>query len=370
MSDSVRLYQTVYLLITTTLPDFKSEHQITLAEMITGILRSGNVQFRKIAQKVNYDGDKDSLAHKFRRFVKNKNILVRVNYLPFVELILNALEGEELVLMMDSSKVGGKCICLMLSIYYKGRALPLCWTVFKGRKGHSSVELQLEIMKYVLPFLQESAKVTFLGDGEFDSIDLINWLKKQNWRYVCRTAMNKKVFYNGKWVALCDLKFEDGKNDFLNDILFTEKGKIKGVNIAVFWSKKEMRHIFLVTNSVNFAATQKWYRLRFTIETLFSDIKKRGFNIAQTRLYHPERVSRLMLAASIAYLFIIFLGVQAIMSACVTRIARVADSCYDAYYSIFQIGLMYLDHLLNQYLSIPIIKTFPRPHEFHHGSAF
>lgn len=238
MSDSVRLYQAVYLLITTTLPAFKDEHKITLAQMITGIIRSGNVQFRKIAQKVNYDGDKDSLADKCRRFVRNKNISVRVNYLPFLQLILDALEGEEFVLMIDSSKVGGRCICLMLSIYYKGRALPLCWTVFKGRKGHSSVELQLEIMKYVLPLLPKNVKVTFLGDGEFDSIDLINWLKKQKWRYVCRTAMNKKVFYKGEWVSLKDLKFKDGEHDFLSNVLFTEKGKIKGVNIAVFWCKR------------------------------------------------------------------------------------------------------------------------------------
>lgn len=370
MSDSVRLYQVVYLLITTTLPALKEEHQITLAEMITGILRSRNVQFRKIAQKVNYDGDKESLADKFRRFVRNKNILVRVNYLPFIHLILNALEDEEFVLMMDSSKVGGRCICLMLSIYYKGRALPLCWTVFKGRKGHSSAQLQLEIVKYIAPLLPENAKVTFLGDGEFDSTHLISWLKDENWRYVCRTATNKKIFYKGKWVALCDLKFEDGENSFLNDVLFTEKGKVKGVNIAVFWYKKEKRHVFLVNNTLHFAETQKWYRLRFTIETLFSDIKKRGFNLADTRLYYPERVNRLMLAVSIAYIFTIFLGIQAIVTNSVARIARSADSWYDAYYSIFQLGLMYLDHLLNQYLSIPIIETFPKPHEFHHGSVF
>ena len=160
MSDAVRLYQTVYLIITTSLPDLKNEHQITLSEMISGILRSGSVQFRKIAQKVDYDGENSSLACKFRRFVRNKNISVRLNYLPFVQLILDALEGEDLVLMMDSSKVGGKCICLMLTIYYKGRALPLCWSVFKGRKGHSSARLQLEIVKYIAALLAKDAKVT------------------------------------------------------------------------------------------------------------------------------------------------------------------------------------------------------------------
>ena len=369
MSDAVRLYQTVYLLIATYLPDFKEEHKITLSEMITGILRSNSVQFRQIAEKVDYDGKNESLVDKFRRFVRNKNIPVRLNYLPFVHLILNALQGQELVLIMDSSKAGGRCICLMLSLYYKGRALPLCWTVAGGRKGHSSAHLQLEIVKYIAPLLAKNAKVTFLGDGEFDSTELISWLKEKNWRYVCRTATNIKVFYNKKWINLKDLKPKDGETGFLNDVLFTEKDKIKGVNIAIYWCKKHKRHAFLVTNTANFAQSQKWYRLRFTIETFFSDVKKRGFNLAGTRLYHPERVSRLMLGVSIAYIFTIFLGTQAIVSSAVASIARPADSWYDTYYSLFQLGLIYLDHLLNRYLSIPIICTFPKPNEFHHGSV-
>ena len=155
----------------------------------------------------------------------------------------------------------------------------------------------------------------------------------------------------------------------MNDILFTEKGKIKGVNIAVFWSKKEKRHVFLVTNIANFDETQKWYRLRFTIETLFSDVKGRGFNLSKTRLYHPERVNRLMLAVSIAYVFSIYLGIQAIFTRSVETIARLPDSWYDAYYSLFQLGLIYLDYILNKYFPIPIMETFPKPHEFHHGSV-
>ena len=198
---------------------------------------------------------------------------------------------------------------------------------------------------------------------------MISWLKEQKWRYVCRTSANIKVFYNKKWVNLSDLAPEDGENAFFSNVLFTEKEKIKEVNIAVFWCKRKKCHAFLVTSTANFAQSQKWYRLRFTIETFFSDVKKRAFNLADTRLYHPERVSRLMLAVSIGYIFTIFLGARAITSGSIARIARVADSCYDAYYSLFQLGLIYLDHLLNKYLSIPIIDVLPRPHEFHHGSV-
>jgi hypothetical protein len=40
-----------------------------------------------------------------------------------------------------------------------------------------------------------------------------------------------------------------------------------------------------------------WYRKRFRIETLFSDLKGRGFNLQKSGLRAPERVSRLIIAA-------------------------------------------------------------------------
>gem|GEM_PF-5245646 len=37
---------------------------------------------------------------------------------------------------MDGSVVGRGCLALMLSVVYHGRALPLCWVVVRGAKGH------------------------------------------------------------------------------------------------------------------------------------------------------------------------------------------------------------------------------------------
>lgn len=256
----------------------------------------------------------------------------------------------------------------MLSVYYKGRALPLCWLAYKGKKGHSSSQLQLELLKTILPLLPEGKKVTLLGDGEFDSPALITWLRDQeNWSYVCRTATNIKILYQGQWVALCDLVLEDGQSHFLTDVLFTESKEVGPVNIMAWWDEKKKKHFFLVTDMPDGQQTQKWYSLRFTIETLFSDIKGRGFNLNKTRLRHPERVERLILVCAMAYTFTISLGVEAVINKVVEDLVRPADSWYDCYYSLFQIGLTYLDHLLNEYLYIPDYFKLPSPSEFHHG---
>jgi len=152
---------------------------------------------------------------------------------------------------------------------------------------------------------------------------------------------------------------KDREETFFSQVLFTESSQVGPANIAAVWNKKEDRHWFIVTNFGTLGETQKWYKKRFTIETLFSDIKGRGFNVNKTRLFKPDRVSRLLLAVAIADLLSVFLGVELIRSGKLGQFVRT-----DApYFSLFQLGLIYLDHLLNECLEFPTLNL-PPPDSF------
>ena len=203
-----------------------------------------------------------------------------------------------------------------------------------------------------------------LGDGEFDGSQVVEWLEeKPTWDYVCRTDETTLVFYHGEWLPLKQIPLEPGEETLLEQVLFTHSHQVGPINILAVWHEKEQRHWFFVTSFSEYKTAQKWYRKRFTIETLFSDFKGRGYNLNQTRLWIPERVSRLILAASIAYVFTVFLGVESILSGVYQQLVR-SD---DYYHSLFQLGLIYLDHLLNEYLDIPPLSNLPLPASFAHG---
>ena len=60
----------------------------------------------------------------------------------------------------------------------------MCWAVYKGKKGHSTCDLQLKLVKSVLKQLDQGVEVVLLGDGEFDSSGLIKWLEDQpRWQF-------------------------------------------------------------------------------------------------------------------------------------------------------------------------------------------
>jgi hypothetical protein len=96
-----------------------------------------------------------------------------------------------------------------------------------------------------------------------------------------------------------------------------------------------------------------WYQKRFKIETFFSDQKSRGFNLHKSHLSDPDRLAKLMLAACLAYLWIVYLGVWSIQQKLHFVVHR-TDRCD---LSLFQLGLRILEYLLDFNKPIPISFT-------------
>jgi hypothetical protein len=363
MSDAARLYRVVLRHIRQQASPMLLENQMTLAMMITGILRGRSGQLRKMANAVQYNGKKESLIDRFRRFVRNEHVKVEVEYLPFRQRLLKALGQGPIVLMIDSTKLGGHCLCLMVSVYYKSRAIPLAWVTYKGRKGHSSQAVQLQLFKQVKALLPAEVPVVLVGDGEFDGSEVIDWFEQDSpWRYVCRTDKTNKILYQDQWLGLRELPLTEGQEAFFSQVRFTENNNIGPVNIMAVWHQARQEHWFFVTNCPSATAAKGFYTLRFTTETLFSDLKGRGFNLDDTRLWQPDRLHRLLLAAAMAYFFMVALGVEAIVSGVFRQLVRT-----DAFYhSLFQLGLFYLNHIFNECLDFPSLTDLPPPHTFEH----
>ena len=92
------------------------------------------------------------------------------------------------------------------------------------------------------------------------------------------------------------------------------------------------------------------YGKRFRIETFFSDQKSRGFQLHKSHLSDPRRLSRLLIAACLAYIWIVYLGALCTQDGWINIIHR-GDRCD---LSLFQLGLRLLDYLLNEDFSIPV----------------
>ena len=331
--------------------------------MVTGLLRSRDGRLTKIAQKVLYDYKTPSLISRFERFIKSRWLQVKPVYEPLARQMLQRIApNQPLVLMMDSTKLGGRCLCLLVSVYYKKRAIPIAWHCLKGKKGHTPQQEQLELLQYVATLVPTASQVVFVADAEFDGTQVLTWLTQQtNWQFVCRTRHSHLAYFDGKWLSLTEIGQELGLASTDTALLlhcpFIHKQPVAGLNIFIAWHQTEQHHIFFVTNCPTQQEAKQWYEHRFTIETCFADFKSRGFQLDRTRIRTPERLERFLLAAAVAYYLLILLGIEAIFSGIFRCLVRT-----DAFYhSLVQLGFIFLDHILNQGVPFPILPALPDP---------
>jgi len=279
----------------------------TLSAMITGIILGKETQLPLIALNVPEEIKVPSTEKRFKRLLINEKITEQTYFLPFIQSVLINLGLEEMILAIDGSLVGRGCICLMISLIYKGRALPLVFTVVRGNKGHLPEDTHVELANKLRPLIPESTQLIFLGDGEFDGTSLQKTLSSFGWKYVSRTSSNITVYVDDEpfQIEMLAAMLPKGHCKGLRNCQITHK-KYGPVTVGAWWGDDQKEPLFLVTNFLSVSKACDYYAMRFTIETFFSDQKSRGFNIGKSHLSCPQRLSRLMFASCLAYLWIIF----------------------------------------------------------------
>ena len=139
-------------------------HLTTLVAMICGLVGAQRAHLSAIADHAPSGGaDQESVITRFRRWLKHDAHTLDGWYLPVAKALLENLAHQLLLLAIDGSVVGRGCIALMVSVIYQGRALPLCWVVVKGKKGHFPQAMHCALLEQLQPLMPPTAEVIVVG---------------------------------------------------------------------------------------------------------------------------------------------------------------------------------------------------------------
>jgi len=355
MSDNLRRYRAIrdalkYAYPTPPTGHF-ARHLNTLAALISGIVGGKSTQLPQIAAQVPDASKPESRVKRFSRWFDNDSIREEVYFLPYAEVLLRHVALQTVVLVMDGSGVGRGCCALMMHVIYKGRALPLAWRVRQCPKGHFPEDLHIALVELVSTLIPEGTQVVFLGDGEFDGIKLQETMHEAGWWYACRTSKGNTVTWEDEtfYVAELGACIKPGRLIELKEVEFT-RDAYGPVMLLCCWAKGHAEPLYLVSNMSSAEEAIDYYTKRFRIETFFSDQKSRGFNIQKSHLTDPQRLSRLLIASCLAYIWLVYLGSLCQKEGWQSIIHR-RKRC-DV--SLFQLGLRLLEHFLNEELPIPV----------------
>jgi Transposase DDE domain len=355
MSDNLRRYRAIRDALCQWYPGQPTgtvaRHLTTLAALMSGIVGSKSTHLPHIAPQVP-DGTKpESRVKRFARWMQNDHVTEEVYCVPYAEVLLRHLALQTVVLIIDGSVVGRGCVALMMHVVYKGRALPLAWQVRKGKKGHFPADLHIALVKQVPKLIPLGASVVLLGDGEFDGTALQQTLQDAHWSSVVRTGSNITVMWDGEHfrcetVAAC---IKPGTLVELREVRVTDAA-YGPVMLLCCWAKGYKEPLHLIPKMASADEACCLYAKRFRIETFFSDQKSRGFHLHKSPLSDSTRLARLLMAACLASIWIIYLGALCEQDGWISIIHR-GDRCD---LSLFQLGLRLLEHLLNEDRAIPV----------------
>ncbi len=353
MSDTYRRYRAIKQGLMQFYQPRPSGHQErhfnTLVALICGLCGGQRAHLSTIADHAPADGAaQESLITRFRRWLKHNANTLDGWFLPVAEALLANLAHQPLTLVMDGSVVGRGCVALMLSVVYHGRALPLAWIVTKGKKGHFPQQTHCALLAQIQDLIPVGTEVTVLGDGEFDGTEFQAALRKLKWTYVCRTAPNLLMMVEGRQFTIGVMVPQRGEQLGVRPAWRTAE-QYGPVSILAVWEAAYEEPLYLVTNMPDLTAALALYRKRAHIETFFSDQKSRGFHIHKSHLRDPERLTRLLIASCLAYLWLVYLGVCALHDDWMKRLHR-RDRCD---LSLFRLGVRLLARCLKDAIPIP-----------------
>lgn len=209
--------------------------------MLYGLLCKKNASLQIIGETVGkYDcKQSESGVKKVKRWLQSKDTDCATHFFPYIENLLASLaQTGELILVIDGSEVGTNCMCLMVSIVFRKRAIPLCWRTRTGKKGHFPQSMHIDLLQQVSKLLPKS-RVVILGDGEFDGKDWLAFIDKQGWEFVLRTSLDRKIDDTGEQTTINKLG-----SGFLEDYVWAEK-VLEDKYGAILWHKKSILHLFL-----------------------------------------------------------------------------------------------------------------------------
>ena len=278
MSDNHQRYSSIKKALLQMYPEAKGQAAKTLntmAAMISGIVGSKSTHYGAIASKTPDQAKLESRIKRFSRWVNKSGEEVTLEVMPFAKALLEGLAKQTLVLVMDGSEVGRKCLALMVSVVYHGRALPVAWLVVKGNKGHRPEDEHILLAEKVYELVPTGADVAFLGDGEFDGSELQAALSGFGWIYVCRTASNTILDVEGEELSFQSLSLHPGEHISLPEVLFTRQ-HYGPIHAIAWWRKGYLEPIYLVSNLELVEEACYWYAKRFRIEIVCTQLTKAG----------------------------------------------------------------------------------------------
>ncbi len=279
---------------------------ITLKMLVALLQRERCVSIERLATLFAQPIQFESRRRNIQRFLQLPQLNIKALWFPIVKHWVRQQfhRGQRVYLVIDRTAWKHHNL-LMVSVVYKKRAIPVFWHHL-DHCGSSSLLEQQTVLRPVFALL-ESYGCIVLGDREFHSIALTDWLRQKQVGFVLRLPKSTTVKSHSdtQFERLDELVQFPGIACFEVQVQVTQQQGFGRFNLVTRWRRsyrqsKTNQVWYLLTNLDDLETALKSYAKRWSIEPMFRDFKTGGYNLEHCRAT-GQRFQALVLLVAIVY---------------------------------------------------------------------
>jgi hypothetical protein len=279
-----------------------ASRQKTLSWLVLLMLQHCSVCLWRLAAHVSTSAELSSVQRRFYRFFQHVSLDGAVTARIIVALL--GLEGKPWVLAMDRTNwdFGRTTInFLMISVEWNGIGIPLIWTLLP-KTGNSSTLERIALFDRLAAIFPDLQIATLTGDREFIGDAWMRTLMERKIPFVLRLRENQylqRPGYAAMSIATIASRLATGQTIILKELC--KLGHTQSApHLRIVILRLSATELLALATPAEPRKALARYKARWRIETLFANLKSKGFNLEATHLTKLEKLATLMALLALA----------------------------------------------------------------------
>ena len=213
---------------------------------------------------------------------------------PLLGWVLAWWQGREVALAVDATLHGQRVAALVVSVLYRGSAIPVAWHILTGQSQRGVAAAPGALVAPVAPgHSPGDAGGGVRGPGAMGAPRLWRTIRAGGWHPVLRVrqASAFQPFGAARQPA-ASLVRAPGEGWVGRGVLFQERHRQRVGTLVVVWGVGHREPWVVITDLAPARVGLCWYGLRMWIECGFRALKSVGWQWQHTRRTDPARVAR------------------------------------------------------------------------------
>jgi hypothetical protein len=295
--------------------DLSSRERIAL--LVLGIIRAKSASPARIAEAIKELGltnaTAESIERRIRRIENDKELSATLCLHPFASVRLLFGRPKELLLILDPTTQEDRVVMVSVSVWYRGRSLPLAWVVWPANQpifGDGFWHRISALFDVVAEILPVGVPVTWVADRAFGTPAFTDLVIARGWHYIVRAQGQTKCRdKQGTCRKLEKLVRLPGQRAKLRGSVFKKHGW-RSASVVVYWGRRHKKPLCLVSSLPPRWCLIHIYRRRYPIEATFRDYKSFGWHWEQGQVTDLEHLERLLVGMALATWVVLLTGTQ------------------------------------------------------------